>query len=61
MVHDFTESEGKANDQLVVVYFNGDSSSLNELLLETDNAVLYEASCGVGEFADEDWVTSYGC
>ena len=61
MVRGFTEIGGRANDQPVVVYFNGDRSSLNELLLETNKAVLYVYYCGVSEFADEDWVTSYGC
>lgn len=44
-----------------VVYCHGNISSLNEILLETDKALLYEDFCGVSEFADEDWVTSYGC
>lgn len=44
-----------------VVYCHGNISSLNEILLETDKAFLYEDFCGVSEFADEDWVTSYGC
>jgi endonuclease YncB( thermonuclease family) len=44
-----------------IVHCNGNSSSLNELLLETDNAVLYEDFCDVSEFASDDWVTKYGC
>jgi endonuclease YncB( thermonuclease family) len=44
-----------------VVYFNGSSSSLNELLLATEKAVLYGDFCGVSEFANEYWVTRYGC
>jgi endonuclease YncB( thermonuclease family) len=43
------------------VYCNGNSSSLNELLLETDNAVLYEDFCGVSEFSNDGWVTTHGC
>lgn len=44
-----------------VVFCDGNSSSLNEILLETGKAVLYGDFCGVSEFANEDWVTPYGC
>ncbi|MGH9952527.1 MAG: thermonuclease family protein, partial [Nitrososphaeraceae archaeon] len=44
-----------------VVYCDGNSSSLNEILLETNTGVLYEDFCGVSEFANEDWVANYGC
>ncbi len=44
-----------------VVYCDGNDSSLNEILMETGKAVLYEDFCGVSEFANEDWVTRYGC
>jgi Staphylococcal nuclease homologue len=44
-----------------VVYCNGTSTSLNEILLATGKAALYEDFCNVSEFANEDWVTRYGC
>jgi micrococcal nuclease len=44
-----------------IVYCNGSSSSLNELLLAAGKAVLYGDFCGVSEFAKENWVTRYGC
>lgn len=44
-----------------VVYCNGNSSSLNELLLETDKAVLFEDFCDVSEFSNDGWVTTHGC
>ena len=44
-----------------VVYCNGSSLSLNELLLETDKAILYEDFCGVSEFAGDSWVVRHGC
>jgi micrococcal nuclease len=43
------------------VYCNESNISLNEVLLEEGKAVLYENFCNVSEFANEDWVTSFGC
>jgi hypothetical protein len=42
-------------------YFDGNNTSLNELLLEADSEVLYEDFCDVSEFANKEWVTRYGC
>jgi len=44
-----------------VVSCNGNSQSINEILLETGKAVLYEDFCAITEFANVGWVTSYGC
>ena len=44
-----------------LVYCNGNSASLNELLLESNNAVVDERFCSVSEFANEYWVTPYWC
>lgn len=43
------------------VYCNGNSVSLNEILLDEGKAVLYEDFCNVSEFANEDWIASSGC
>lgn len=55
------QKEGSYSRLIGVVYCNGNSSSLNEILMESGQAVLYEDFCSVSEFADEDWVTNYGC
>ena len=44
-----------------IVFCNGNSSSLNELLLETDNAFIYQDFCGDSEFSNDGWVTTHGC
>ena len=44
-----------------VLYCHGNESSLNEILMATGKAVLYEDFCGVSEFAVEGWVMHYGC
>ena len=44
-----------------LVYCTGSGASLNELLLESNNAVVDERFCSVSEFANEYWVTPYGC
>jgi endonuclease YncB( thermonuclease family) len=44
-----------------LVYCTGSGASLNELLLESNNAVVNERFCSVSEFANEYWVTPYGC
>jgi endonuclease YncB( thermonuclease family) len=55
------QKEGSYSRLIGVVYCNGNSSSLNEILMESGQAVLYEDFCGVSEFANEGWVTQYGC
>lgn len=55
------QKEGSYSRLIGVVYCNGNSSSLNEILMESGQAVLYEDFCGVSEFAKEGWVTRYGC
>ncbi|MGH9951549.1 MAG: thermonuclease family protein [Nitrososphaeraceae archaeon] len=55
------QKEGSYSRLIGVVYCNGNTSSLNEILMETGKAVLYEDFCGVSEFANEYWVTRYGC
>ena len=44
-----------------VVYCDGSNISLNEVLMNANKAILYEDFCDVSEFANEDWVTRYGC
>ena len=44
-----------------VVYCNGNSISLNQVLLEANMAVVYEDFCEVSEFASDSWVTRHGC
>lgn len=44
-----------------VIYCDGNDTSLNEVLLQADKAVVYEDFCEVSEFANEDWVTRFGC
>ena len=55
------QTAGSYGRLIGVVYCNGSSTSLNQLLLTTRKAVLYEDFCEVSEFANEDWVTRYGC
>ncbi|MGC1134473.1 MAG: thermonuclease family protein [Nitrososphaeraceae archaeon] len=52
---------GSFGRMIGAVYCNGNNTSLNEVLLEKGKAVLYEDFCGASEFANEDWVTSFGC
>ena len=44
-----------------VVYCDGSNISLNEVLMNANKAILYEDFCDASEFANEDWVTRYGC
>lgn len=44
-----------------VVYCDRSNISLNEILMNANKAVLYEDFCDVSEFANENWVTRYGC
>jgi hypothetical protein len=55
------QKEGSYSRLIGVVYCNGNSSSLNEILMESGQANLYEDFCSVSEFAKEGWVTRYGC
>lgn len=55
------QTAGSYGRLIGVVYCNGSSSSLNELLLAEEKAVLYEHFCDDSEFASENWVTRYGC
>jgi hypothetical protein len=51
---------GGSFDRLIgIVYCNGNSSSLNELLPDSNKAVLYEDFCGVSEFSSDGWVTTH--
>jgi hypothetical protein len=34
---------------------------VNQLLLEDGKAVVYEDFCDVSEFANNKWVTNFGC
>ncbi|MGH9984032.1 MAG: thermonuclease family protein [Nitrososphaeraceae archaeon] len=55
------QKEGSYSRLIGIVYCNGNGSSLNEILMESGQAVLYEDFCGVSEFAKEGWVNRYGC
>jgi micrococcal nuclease len=44
-----------------VVYCNGSMTSINQILLEEGKAIVYEDFCNVSEFANDKWVTSFGC
>jgi micrococcal nuclease len=49
-------------DRLIgVVYCNRSAESVNQLLLEDGKAVVYEDFCDVSEFANNKWVTNFGC
>jgi endonuclease YncB( thermonuclease family) len=56
------QKEGSYDRLIGAVYCNGNNmSSLNQILLEEGKARVYEDFCDVSEFANEDWVTKYGC
>jgi Staphylococcal nuclease homologue len=55
------QTSGSYGRLIGVVYCNESRSSLNELLLAAGKAVLYEDFCEVSEFANDDWVTRFGC
>jgi endonuclease YncB( thermonuclease family) len=56
------QKEGSYDRLIGAVYCNGNTmSSLNQILLEEGKARVYEDFCDVSEFANEDWVTKYGC
>ena len=55
------QKEGSYDRVIGVVYCNGSSTSLNQLLLEDGKAIVYEEFCDVSEFANDKWVTNFGC
>jgi endonuclease YncB( thermonuclease family) len=55
------QKEGSYDRLIGVVYCNGSTTSLNQVLLEQGKAIVYEDFCGVSEFANDKWVTSFGC
>ena len=55
------QKEGSHDRLIGVVYCNGSTTSLNQILLEEGKATVYENFCDVSEFANDKWVTSFGC
>jgi endonuclease YncB( thermonuclease family) len=55
------QKEGSYDRLIGVVYCNGNTASLNQLLLEQGKAIIYEEFCDVSEFANDKWVTNFGC
>jgi endonuclease YncB( thermonuclease family) len=55
------QKEGSYDRLIGVVYCNGSTESLNQVLLEQGKAIVYEDFCSVSEFANDGWVTSFGC
>lgn len=55
------QKEGSYDRLIGVVYCNGSTTSLNQILLEEGKAIVYEDFCGVSEFARDKWVTRFGC
>jgi micrococcal nuclease len=55
------QKEGSYNWLIGVVYCNGSMASVNQLLLGYGKAIVYEDFCEVSEFANDKWVTSFGC
>jgi nuclease-like protein len=55
------QKEGSYNRLIGVVYCNGSSTSVNQLLLEEGKAIVYEDFCEISEFARDKWVTNFGC
>lgn len=55
------QKEGSYDRLIGVVYCNDSTTSVNQLLLEAEKAVVYEDFCDVSEFANDRWVTSFGC
>jgi nuclease-like protein len=53
--------EGSYDRLIGAVYCNGNTSSLNQILLEEGKARVYEDFCGVSEFSRDNWVTDFGC
>jgi micrococcal nuclease len=55
------QKEGSYDRLIGVVYCNKSTASVNQLLLENGKAIVYEDFCEVSEFANDKWVTSFGC
>jgi micrococcal nuclease len=52
----------RSYDRLIgVVYCNGNTTSVNQVLLEDRKAIVYEEFCSVSEFAKDKWLTKFGC
>lgn len=61
MDEDDGQKGGSFGRLIGVVYCNGSNISLNEVLMNANKAILHEDFCDVSEFANEGWVTRYGC
>jgi endonuclease YncB( thermonuclease family) len=55
------QKEGSYDRLIGVVYCNDSKASVNQLLLEAGKATVYEDFCDVSEFANDKWVTNFGC
>jgi micrococcal nuclease len=55
------QKEGSYDRLIGVVYCNDSTESLNQILLEEEKAIVYEEFCSVSEFANDGWVTDFGC
>jgi endonuclease YncB( thermonuclease family) len=55
------QKEGSYDRLIGVVYCNGNTASINQLLLEERKAIVYEDFCDVSDFAKDKWVTDFGC
>lgn len=55
------QKEGSYDRLIGVVYCNRSTESVNQLLLEDGKAIVYEDFCDVSEFANNKWVTNFGC
>lgn len=55
------QKEGSYDRLIGVANCNGSTASVNQLLLENGKAIVYEDFCEVSEFANDKWVTSFGC
>jgi endonuclease YncB( thermonuclease family) len=55
------QKEGSYDRLIGVVYCNGSTESLNQVLLEQGKAIVYEDFCSISEFANDGWITNFGC
>jgi endonuclease YncB( thermonuclease family) len=55
------QKEGSYDRLIGIVYCNGSTTSVNQILLEMGKAIVYEDFCNVSEFARDKWVTNFGC
>jgi endonuclease YncB( thermonuclease family) len=55
------QKEGSYDRLIGVVYCSGSTKSLNQILLKEGKAIVYEEFCSVSEFANDGWVTDFGC